>query len=278
MLTLLIKPGSKMEMQDQHLNHSEVSDWLLILPLMSLLLVYLYGVYLQRKAGRFWSGWRTAGFIAGILLLAVALIPPAMQYAHHKFEGHMMQHLLLGMLAPLGLVLAAPVTLVLRSLPANKARIITALLGSKPFHYLSHPVTALFLNIGGMYLLYLTPLYQAMHHHPYIHFLVHLHFILAGYLFVWAIAGPDPAPSRPGLRLRLIVLFLSMATHAYLSKFMYAHHFPRTTHHSIEDLQAGAMFMYYGGDGAEMLLAIAFFAVWYRTRGRRSAGFSRRAF
>lgn len=263
-----------MEMHDQLLNHSGISEWLPILLLFSLLMVYLYGVYLQKKASRSWSGWRTAGFTAGIFLLAIALIPPVMQYAHQEFEGHMMQHLLLGMLAPLGLVLAAPVTLALRSLPANKARIITALLGSKPFHYLSHPVTALFLNVGGMYLLYLTPLYNAMHHNPYIHFFVHLHFILAGYLFVWAIAGPDPAPKRSGLRLRFIVLFFSMASHAYLSKFMFAHSFPRNTHHSIEEIQAGAMFMYYGGDGAELLLAIAFFAVWYRTRGRRSGGFS----
>lgn len=263
-----------MEMHNQHLNHSGISVWLPIGLLFLLLAAYLYGVYVQHKAGRTWSAWRTAGFIGGILLLAVALIPPVMQYAHQDFEGHMMQHLLLGMLAPLGLVLAAPVTLALRSLPVSKARTLTAILGSRPFHYLSHPVTALFLNIGGMYLLYLTPLYNAMHHNSYIHFLVHLHFILAGYLFVWAIAGPDPAPRRPGLRLRFIVLFFSMATHAYLSKFMYAHHFPRTTHHSPEEIEAGAMFMYYGGDGAELLLAIAFFAIWYRKRGRRPAGLS----
>jgi putative membrane protein len=127
------------------------------------------------------------------------------------------------------------------------------------------------LNIGGMALLYLTPLYNAMHSNTSIHFFVHLHFILAGYLFVWSIAGPDPAPKRPGLRLRFIVLFFSMAIHAYLSKFMYAHHFPRTAHHSPEEIESGAMFMYYGGDIAELLLAVAFFAVWYRTKGRRSA-------
>lgn len=263
-----------MEMHDQYVNHSGEPIWLPIGLLFILLAAYLYGVYIQKKAGRSWSGWRTAGFIAGILLLTAALVPPVMQYAHQDFEGHMVQHLLLGMLAPLGLVLAAPVTLVLRCLPPNKARIVTALLGSRPFHYLSHPLTALFLNIGGMYLLYLTPLYHSMHHNPYIHFFVHLHFVLAGYLFVWAIAGPDPAPKRPGLRLRFIVLFFSVATHAYLSKFMYANNFPRTSRHSIEEIQAGAMFMYYGGDMAELLLAIAFFAAWYRARGRHSDGFS----
>lgn len=83
------------------MNHSGLLGWLPIVPLFALLAVYLYGVYLQKKAGQAWNGWHTAAFTAGILLLVIALIPPVMQHAHHDFEGHMMQHLLLGMLAPL---------------------------------------------------------------------------------------------------------------------------------------------------------------------------------
>jgi|SRR5690606_38243332 len=151
------------------MNHSGLSGWLPIVPLFALLAVYLYGVYVQKKVDQTWNGWRTSAFTVGILLLTFGLISPVMQHAHRNFEVHMMQHLLLGMLAPFGLVLAEPVTLALRCLPTQNARGLTAIAGIRPFHYLSHPITALFLNIGGMYLLYLTPLYIAMHHNSFIH-------------------------------------------------------------------------------------------------------------
>nr|MBI1228945.1 hypothetical protein [Cytophagales bacterium] len=66
------------------------------------------------------------------------------------------------------------------------------------------------LNIGGMYVLYLTPLYVLSLTNPWLHHLIHLHFLLAGYLFSWSIIGPDPVPNRPSIRFRMIVLFLQL--------------------------------------------------------------------
>ena len=117
-----------------------------------------------------------------------------------------------------------------------------------------------------MFFLYLTPLYAAMQKHMWLHYFMHFHFLAAGYLFTWSIAGPDPAPKRPSFRLRLLVLFISMATHAYLSKLMYAYQYPKNTSHSLIEIQEAALWMYYGGDLAELLLAIAFFSFWYRSR------------
>lgn len=76
----------------------------------------------RRNPALGWSGWRTAGFTAGLVLVAAALLPPIASLAHTDFRGHMIQHLLIGMYAPLALVLAAPVTLLLRTLPAARAR------------------------------------------------------------------------------------------------------------------------------------------------------------
>ncbi|MFD1188330.1 cytochrome c oxidase assembly protein [Pontibacter rugosus] len=242
---------------------SYLVPWLLITVLLA---AYIGAVIQQKRAAKHWSNWRTGGFILGCGLLIVAMSPELVKYAHHDLRGHMIQHLLVGMLAPLGLVLAAPVTLALRALPVHASRSITAILKSKPVHLLSHPVTALLLNVGGMYVLYLTPLYSLTLTTPSLHHLVHIHFLLAGCLFVWAIAGPDPNPNRAGKYTRLAVLFLSMAAHAYLSKFMYAYSWPRNTPHDIEQIQEAAQLMYYGGDFAELLLAVAFFAGWYRRR------------
>ncbi|HSP58867.1 MAG TPA: hypothetical protein VLO12_11255, partial [Halomonas sp.] len=49
-------------------------------------------------------------------------------------------------------------------------------------------------------------------------------------------------------------------------KLMYGYAWPRNTHHGIEEIQAAAQVMYYGGDAAEALLALAFFILWYRSQ------------
>ena len=73
----------------------------------------------------------------------------------------MHQHLLTGMYAPLGLVLGAPVTLLLRTLPAGSRWRIGRLLRSRPVHLVVNPIIALGLNLGGLAALYFTPLYLA---------------------------------------------------------------------------------------------------------------------
>jgi putative membrane protein len=237
-----------------------------LLPVGALAL-YLAAAARQRR--KRWSGWRTLSFVAGIALLVVALSSPLAAWARHDLRGHMLQHLLLGMFAPLALVLAAPLTLLLGSVPAPAARRISALLRSRPVHGLTHPVTALILDVGALYLLHLTPLYAATLSSPALHGAVHFHFFAAGCLFAWAIVGPDPAPRRPRFRTRLLVLLLAIAAHSTLAKIMYAYGWPRGTPHDIEQIRAAAQWMYYGGDLAELLLACALFAAWHRAAGRR---------
>jgi putative membrane protein len=244
--------------------------WLPFILLGLVTLSYLLAARHQRQHGSGWSGWRCTFFLLGSLLLAVAVVPPVMAWAHHDLRGHMALHLLMGMLAPLAWVLAAPVTLTLRSLPSAAARRLVVLLRSLPIRLVSHPVGALVLNIGGMYVLYLTPLYAASLHSIALHYWIHLHFLVAGYLFCWAIlAGPDASPHRLSLRFRLGVLFVSMATHALLGKLMYGYLWPRGTGHGVEEIQAAAQLMYYGGDLAEVMLAVVLMTVWLRTPGER---------
>jgi putative membrane protein len=214
-----------------------------------------------RHEPRSWSAWRTAAFLTGTGLLVLALLPGLLPYGDEDFRGHMLQHLLIGMLAPLGLALGAPVTVLLRSLPTRHGRLIGRVLRSRPAHVLGHPVTALLLNLGGLAALYFTPVYAATGAHPLLHDLVHMHFLVAGYLFAWVIAGPDPAPRRPSVRARLVILGVAVAGHAILSQLLYA---GILVHVAVpaEQLQGGAVFMYYGGDIAELLLAFALVTTW----------------
>lgn len=237
-----------------------------------LLLVYL--VLARREhATEGWSGWRTTSFTIGILLVLAAMLPPVSHWAHGDLRGHMVQHLLLGMFGPLGLVLGAPGTLLLRNAPVTVARRIVAFLDLRPIRLLIHPITAALLDIGAMYVLYLTPLFALSMSNPALHVFLHVHFLIAGYLFTWSIAGPDPAPRRAGMVMRLTVLFLATGAHATLGKLMYGQGHPRGTTADPGEIQAAAQWMYYGGDLAELLLIIAFFAIWFRRRNTLPALF-----
>ncbi|MEH1166323.1 cytochrome c oxidase assembly protein [Micromonospora sp. CPCC 205539] len=223
---------------------------------------------------RGWDHRRTAAWLAGCALLAIAIGPLAA--SAHDPRGHMAQHVLLGMVAPLGLVLGAPVTLLLRIAPPPTRRMVGRLLRVRPLHLLAHPVTAGLLSTGGLALVLLTPVYAAAERQPSLHHALHLHYLAAGYLFAWSLVGPDPAPRRPGLGVRLGALLGAAAGHAVLAKYLYAH--AGTLPPGLADpdpaaFRSAAQLMYYGGDIAELLLAVTLFASWYsrpsRLRPRR---------
>ncbi|WP_433652994.1 cytochrome c oxidase assembly protein [Micromonospora zamorensis] len=245
---------------------AEGPNWFPLLPVVLLAVGYLLAAV---RDPRGWDHRRTAAWLLGCALLAVAVGPLAPLPGDPR--GHMAQHLLLGMLAPLGLVLGAPVTLLLRVSPPPVRRVVGRLLRARPLHLIAHPVTAALLSTGGLALVLLTPLYAAAERHSALHHALHLHYVAAGYLFAWSLAGPDPAPRRPGLAVRVGALLGAAAGHAVLAKYLYAN--AETLPPGLPDrdpaaFQSTAQLMYYGGDLAELLLAVALFATWYNRPDR----------
>lgn len=216
----------------------------------------------ERRGPRGWSRWRTAGFLAGLGAAATALVPALVPYPEGSFPAHMHQHLLIGMYGPLGIILGAPMTLLLRSLPSGAAGRLGRVLGSRAVGALSHPAVGILANLGGLGLLYFTPLFTMMERHPGIHHLVHLHFFLAGCLFTYAIGGPDPGPHRPSVPSRLVFLGIAIAGHAVLAQLLYGGFGVRLGELAPDERRAGADLMYYGGDVAELLLAVVLLSTW----------------
>lgn len=246
--------------------------WLPVLVVVVVGGCYLAAATAARRTARGWRSTRTAAFVAGIGLLAVAFSPVVASAVHYDPRAHMVQHLLVGMYAPLALALAAPLTLALRTMPGPTRRYAGRVLRSPLPHLLGHPVTALLLNVGGLYLIYLTPLYAAAGSNEVVHVAIHAHVLAAGYLFAWSVVGPDPAPRRPGLHLRLGVVVLAAAAHAILAKLLYARasEWPPGAALDPDAARDAAQLMYYGGDLAELLLAVALFAAWWRRPGRHA--------
>lgn len=224
----------------------------------------LYPAGVARSAGRGrWPRHRLVAWYAGLAAATAGLLGPLS--GQGDFAAHTAGHLLLGMVAPLLLVLAAPVTLALRALSVERARLLSAVLRSGPARLLTHPAVAAVLDIGGLWLLYTTDLYALAMREPAVHLAVQAHVLLAGYLFTAAIVGVDPAPDRPGPAVRAAVLVLAAAAHAVLAKHLYAAP-PAGTGSG----QTGAMLMYYGGDAVELALAVLLCREWLGATWRRA--------
>jgi putative membrane protein len=228
--------------------------------------VYAIGALASRRRGRAWPAHRVLLWSGGIAAATATVVGPLAEAAHGDFVAHMWAHLLGGMLAPLLLVLSAPVTLALRTLHATPARRISRLLRSAPARVVAHPVTAGVLSAGGLWAVYLTPVLDVMMAVPLAHVLLQAHLLVAGYLFTAAVIGLDPAPHAPRRVLVAVVLLLSMASHAVLSKYLYAHPPASLAAASVRE---GAQLMYYAGAWVEAVIVVIFCARWYVAAGRR---------
>ena len=102
---------------------TDAAGWLLVgLLVLVPSIAYLGAARARRSAGRDWPGWRAASLIIGLGLVGVAVSPALHAFGQHDPRGHMIQHLLLGMYAPIALALGAPLTLLLTALPVSARR------------------------------------------------------------------------------------------------------------------------------------------------------------
>lgn len=231
------------------------------IPFVLVIVLYSAAVVLSNRRFKPWPFYRTGLFIAGAFCAAAAVAGPLAEKAHMDFTAHMLGHLLLGMLAPLLMVLAAPVTLILRTLPVSCSRRLSRLLKSKPAALLTNPAFASVLNIGGLWLLYTTDLYQMMHSSPLLHVVIHMHVFIAGYLFTASMIYIDPAPHRTSYVYRAVVFVIALAGHGILSKYIYANP-PAGT--PTAQAESGSMLMFYGGDLIDAVLITILCYQWYK--------------
>jgi len=252
-----------------HIDNAPFLQSIFIVPILLTMFVYLLAVIISsRRYTKKWPLYRSVFWILGVISASAAIIGPIADLAHTDFRAHMGGHLLLGMLAPLLMVLAAPMTLLLRTLHVKQARFLTRILKSWLVRILSNPIFASTLNIGGLWILYTTNLYMLMQQNMLLHILIHIHVFIAGYLFTISIIYIDPTPHRKGYIFRSFVLVLALAAHSILSKYIYAH---PPIGVSTAQAEKGGQLMYYGGDAIEVVLIFIFCFQWYKnTRPRTS--------
>lgn len=187
-------------------------------------LLYFKGVRVLHKRGDKWPVGRTVSFVIGLLVVNYAVNGAIGVYAHFGFSYHMIEHMILGMIAPIALVLGAPITLALRTLPMGRdseeegvRNILVRFLHSKYAKFMTNPVVALLIFDGSLFVLYFTGLFGTLMGSHLGHLFMNLHFLLAGALFFHVIVGVDPNPNRPPNVVRMVILFAAMSIHAFFS-------------------------------------------------------------
>jgi putative copper resistance protein D len=199
-------------------------DALMIGILVFAVALYIRGVIALARRGDKWPVGRTVAFAIGISAIDFATSGGLGVYSRFAFSNHMLAHMVLGMIAPIGIVLGAPITLALRSLPIGRSKnelgmrgTLVNLLHSKLGKIYANPIVALAIFDGSLFALYFTPLFGDLMLSHSGHLFMNIHFIIAGYLFFQAIIGIDPSPIKIPYIVKIVVLFAAMSIHAFFS-------------------------------------------------------------
>ncbi len=186
--------------------------------------LYIAGLVVLRRRRDSWPVGRTISWFAGLTVIAWATFGGLGAYSAVMFSTHMISHLMLSMIAPIFLVLGAPMTLALRTLPGPRQRgehsprsLLRDALQSPVSRFYTHPIVAAVIFMGTLYAVYFTGLFEAMMRTHSGHAFMEVHFLLSGLLFYYVIIGVDPAPRRLGALARFGVLMLSVPFHAFFS-------------------------------------------------------------
>jgi len=177
---------------------------------------YIVGLRRLHARGRSWPAARTIPFLSGLALILIATESGLAAYDRVLFSLHVVQHVLLGMVAPLLLVLGAPVTLALQAASRPAQRKILRVLHSGPIRVLTHPLTAWLMFGSSVVTLYFTPLYELSLRNDWFHVATHAYFLLAGTLFLAHVVGLDPIPHALGYGARLLYVLVLLPFHTFV--------------------------------------------------------------
>ena len=254
-----------------------------ILPLLGMWLVYRWAVGRVNAAHpdnpvprmRVWA-WNS-----GLLILFVALASPIATWDTTLFSVHMVQHLLLTMVAAPLLALGAPITLLLRlSSASTRQRFILPVLHSRLLRVVSFPVVAWVLFAGVMWVSHFSGLYDASLENEVVHVLEHGMYLGVALLFWWPVVGADPSPWRLPHPARIGYLFLGMPQSSFLGLAIYSAPGVLYPHYAtlvrpwgpspLADQQLAGTLMWVGGD--LFFLVAMILAVWVWMRAEEAVG------
>ena len=241
--------------------------------------VYINGLNNWERASHPVNNWQKASFLFGLFLIFFALQSPLDPLSDHLLSFHQAQHFILRMVAPMFVLLGAPLTPMLRGLPGWARQGVVRPLARnryvrRIYGVMTNPIFTIGFFLGSLYLWQFPGAFNLALRNDEVHGLMHLTMTSSGFLFWWVII--DPAPHRSRLHYGLRVLYLGLivlpntllgAAITFSSSLIYDAYAEVTQPYGISlmtDQQLGGLMLWVPGDMMSIVAAGIVMVMWYQ--------------
>jgi cytochrome c oxidase assembly factor CtaG len=246
--------------------------------------LYLWGLrrVARRHRSRPWPTWRAGMFLGGLAVVVLATESGIGAYDDVLFWDHMVQHLMLIMVAPALLIAGQPVTLLLHASRNPLHTWVKRALRSPVASFLTWPVFGFAAYAGAVVGAHLTGLANLVESNQSVHDAEHAAFLIVGYLFFLPVLGHEPIRWRLSYPVRFIILVLAMPVDTFTGLILgYGNAGtpgvptarPSWAPAPVQDLHLGGAVMWIGGDCIMFGLMMLVFLMWSRDERAATAGF-----
>jgi cytochrome c oxidase assembly factor CtaG len=237
--------------------------------------LYLWGTWRvgRRHPARPWRWWRTAFFFAGLAVIVLATESGIGAYDDVLFWDHMVQHLMLIMVAPPLLVAGQPVTLLLHASRNPLHTWTKRVIRSRVVTFLTWPPFTLAAYAAVIVSTHLTGLITTTITHPVVHDAEHAVYLVVGYLFFLPIVGSEPIRWRLSYPIRFLMLAVAMPVDTFTGLILSLQGTPlRVTDgpappgspNPLQDIHWAGAIMWVAGDALMFGFMMLVFLMWAR--------------
>jgi putative copper resistance protein D len=224
---------------------------------------YLRADWQLATRGRRWPRRRVVSFLAGLLAIDLAIQSPVATFTGTYFEAHVVQHLLLMIVAPPLLALGAPSTLLLQTSSRRTKTRWLGVLRSRPFALLTFPVVVWAAYFGLMFGFFLTSLINTSMEHMWLMDVMNILFLFGATLYWWPMVGLDPIVHwRMGYGARMVNILLGGPPEVILGLAILSSHRSIASMYSLSSTRAGGGLLWISTEAATLLGFIPIFWQW----------------
>jgi cytochrome c oxidase assembly factor CtaG len=235
--------------------------------------LYLCGVLrvARRHPARPWPAWRTGMFLGGLAVVVLATQSGIGAYDDVLFWDHMVQHLILVMVAPPLLIAGQPITLLMHASRNPLHTWTKRVVRSRAASFLTWPVFGFLAYAAAIAAAHLTSIANLVETNQTLHNTEHALFLVVGYLFFLPILGREPIRWRLSYPMRFVVLILVMPVDTFTGLVLgYGNSGtpgvpaaqPAWAPGPVQDLHLGGAVMWIGGDAIMFGLMMLVFLMW----------------